>query len=182
MNLRQIDTNIFTIENFLSHSTCEEYILYSEQRGFEEAKVSIDGEQRMMKSIRNNSRILFTDSGLADKLWNTVNPFVVKKYGNSVAVGLNEMFRFYKYEPGQRFKRHRDGNYIRNEREASFFTLMIYLNSNFKGGSTRFENAAIKPETGMALIFEHSLMHEGTPVEEGVKYVLRTDIMYRMPL
>jgi hypothetical protein len=33
----------------------------------------------------------------------------------------------------------------------------------------------------MALIFLHSLYHEGSEVTQGVKYVLRTDIMYRAP-
>jgi prolyl 4-hydroxylase len=30
----------------------------------------------------------------------------------------------------------------------------------------------------MALIFRHEFLHEGRPVLEGIKYVLRTDVMY----
>jgi len=32
----------------------------------------------------------------------------------------------------------------------------------------------------MALWFLHALPHEGATVSKGVKYVLRTDIMYRL--
>jgi hypothetical protein len=30
----------------------------------------------------------------------------------------------------------------------------------------------------MALLFQHEVLHEGCAVESGVKYVLRTDVMY----
>jgi hypothetical protein len=30
----------------------------------------------------------------------------------------------------------------------------------------------------MALVFLHPLLHAGTPVRNGRKYVLRTDVMY----
>jgi hypothetical protein len=32
----------------------------------------------------------------------------------------------------------------------------------------------------MALIFYHKLYHEGSEVLTGIKYVLRTDVMYRL--
>ena len=32
---------------------------------------------------------------------------------------------------------------------------------------------------GMALVFEHYLRHQGAPVSEGSKYVLRSDVMFR---
>ena len=31
----------------------------------------------------------------------------------------------------------------------------------------------------MALLFQHRLLHEGAEVTAGVKYVVRSDIMYR---
>jgi hypothetical protein len=33
--------------------------------------------------------------------------------------------------------------------------------------------------TGHALLFQHRLLHEGCPVRSGIKYVLRSDVMYR---
>lgn len=175
-----IPYRLFTLDDFLSSRECEDLILWSEQQGYEEAKVQLDGQQVMMKNIRNNSRIVFADQVLAEKIWNKIVPFVVTKFGNSEAIGLNELFRFYRYEPGQRFKKHKDGSYVRNEMEASQFTLMLYLNDDFEGGETSFEDHIIRPEKGQALIFEHGLKHAGEPIVSGVKYVLRTDIMYKM--
>ena len=56
---------------------------------------------------------------------------------------------------------------------------MIYLNDDFKGGETRFNDLTVHPNTGKALLFIHEQKHESIPVEEGMKYVLRTDVMYR---
>ena len=57
---------------------------------------------------------------------------------------------------------------------------MIYLNDNFKGGETKFNDLVIAPKKGSALLFYHYLEHEGAEVIEGIKYVLRTDIMFRL--
>ena len=56
---------------------------------------------------------------------------------------------------------------------------MIYLNEDMIGGETKFNHHSIKPATGKALIFKHELVHEGSKVIKGIKYVLRTDVMYR---
>jgi hypothetical protein len=56
---------------------------------------------------------------------------------------------------------------------------MIYLNDDFTGGETLFENCTIRPQTGMALFFIHHIRHKGETVAAGRKYVLRTDVMYR---
>ncbi|MEQ1701420.1 MAG: hypothetical protein ABMA25_15030, partial [Ilumatobacteraceae bacterium] len=33
------------------------------------------------------------------------------------------------------------------------------------------------PKTGMALLFQHRILHEGAVVTSGTKYVLRTDVI-----
>jgi len=123
---------------------------------------------------------MYPDDVLAKSMWNKLELFAPKQIGNSFAIGLNEMFRFYRYSPGQQFKKHTDQSYMRSTLEASFYTFMIYLNDNYKGGETTFTNVTIKPQQCMALIFLHALEHEGSEVTEGIKYVLRTDIMYRL--
>ena len=37
----------------------------------------------------------------------------------------------------------------------------------------------ISPRPGRALCFDHSLEHGGTDIQEGLKHVVRTDVMYR---
>lgn len=170
---------IWTIENFLTARECEDLILFSEQRGYEEAKVSLQSGAAMRKGIRNNYRLMYKDDDLAAKYWAKLKDACPTTIENTVAVGLNEQFRFYKYESSQRFKRHVDGRFKRDEKEESRITFMIYLNNDFKGGETKFDQVTIAPQRGTALCFIHEQKHEGCPVTDGVKYVIRTDVMYR---
>jgi len=96
-------------------------------------------------------------------------------------VGANERFRCYRYDIDQRFAPHYDGAFIRNDTERSHLTFMVYLNEGFGGGATEFHDFGITvvPKTGMALLFQHFLLHEGCFVTSGLKYALRTDVMYR---
>ncbi|MES2513133.1 MAG: 2OG-Fe(II) oxygenase [Bacteroidota bacterium] len=180
MKIVSLDTFLYLIEDFLSSQECDDLILWSEQKGYEDAKVQMYGKQVMLKAVRNNSRITFVDFDLSARIWEKFKPFAVDKFANSEVLGLNEMFRFYKYENGQRFKRHIDGSYIRNNEEASYFTLMIYLNDDFEGGSTTFQNSEVKPKKGTALVFYHGMKHAGEEIQSGTKYVLRTDVMYKL--
>ncbi|KAG9068722.1 hypothetical protein KI688_011005 [Linnemannia hyalina] len=47
-----------------------------------------------------------------------------------------------------------------------------------KGEEKEVERIAVACRTGQALIFQHDLIHEGSRVIEGVKYVVRGDILY----
>lgn len=170
---------IWTIENFLTEKECEDLILFSEMKGFEEATVSLTTGAKMMKGIRNNERLIWKDDGLATKYWDRLKEFCPETIENNIAVGLNEQFRFYKYESNQRFKRHIDGRYKRNDNEESRITFMIYLNEDYEGGQTAFNDVVIEPKTGTALCFIHEQKHEGCPVPEGTKYVLRSDVIYK---
>ena len=167
------------MEDFLSKKECLDYMALSEGIGYELAKVNTSAGARVVTGIRNNNRAFHKSEELAELLWEKGRPFIPEQIGNSRAIGLNELFRFYRYQRGHQFKGHYDESYIRNEVEASYFTFMIYLNDNFQGGDTTFQGLRVQPKQGMALIFLHSLYHEGSEVTQGVKYVLRTDVMYR---
>lgn len=77
----------------------------------------------------------------------------------------------------------------------SRLTLLIYLNDSFTGGNTTFflpssspgilEARPVRPRTGTVCVFPHgaakgSLLHEGSGVLEGAKYVIRTEILYEV--
>ncbi len=109
-----------------------------------------------------------------------------------VPFAFDSSFRFYRYDPGQRFKRHKDGVVKRSETERSRLTCLFYLNDDFVGGETVFyshtsadgirpEVATIIPQTGMALFFLHEWWHEGRCLSTGRKYVLRSDVFFRFP-
>ena len=170
---------IWTIEDFLSSRECDDLIIFSEQKEYEEATVSLTGGAKMIKRVRNNYRLLHKDENLANRYWEKLKDFCPERIENNLVIGLNEQFRFYKYESSQRFKRHIDGRFVRNEFEESRITFMIYLNDDFQGGETKFDDLAIYPKRGTALCFIHEQKHEGCPVAKGEKYVIRTDVMYR---
>jgi hypothetical protein len=180
MQKTEIGNNIFTIDNFWTKLECLEAISKSEGIGYEPAMIDTETGPKVVKSVRNNNRVLYQDFNLANEIWQRLMPFAPEQIGNSKAIGLNELFRFYKYQPGQEFKRHRDQSFIRNSSEASYYTFMIYLNDNYEGGNTTFNKIAIQPKQGTALIFLHDLEHEGGPLITGIKYVLRSDIMYKL--
>jgi len=79
---------------------------------------------------------------------------------------------------GQAFRWHRDGAFVRSASEQSLLTFMVYLNEGFLGGATEFEHTQVVPRVGDALIFHHGLRHQGAEVSRGVKYVLRSDVMF----
>jgi hypothetical protein len=175
---KQLDRGIFTIAGVLSSDECRAYIEWTEGLGYETAPVSLAGGAVVRPDIRNNARVMVDSPERAEQLWSRLSADVPAVVEGRRAVGLNERLRFYRYGPGQRFAPHTDGCHRRPSGEESLFTLMIYLNGGARGGETRFENVSVTPEPGLALVFDHYLLHEGALVEEGQKYVLRSDVMY----
>jgi len=118
--------------------------------------------------------------------------------------GINRRWRIYRYQPGQQFVPHLDDGYeasylnkagsvATDPTKQSLLTILVYLSSGLQGGQTRFwipdstlqdfSERGVRPVAGHALLFFHgdhplSLIHEGCPVREGVKYVLRSDVLY----
>jgi prolyl 4-hydroxylase len=175
---------VWTVEAFLTPAECTSLIERFEALGCGPAPISTGSGFRMEPDVRNNSRVIFDDPPLADDLDRKVRPHVPSRMFGVMApaaICVNERFRGYRYEPSQRFASHFDGSFRRNEQEESTLTFMIYLNEGFAGGQTRFEDFGVDvvPRTGLALFFQHRLRHEGSRVESGVKYVLRSDVMYR---
>jgi hypothetical protein len=176
-----VGEDIFVIQNFFTLEECQQSIQLAEDTGFGEAPInSVLGAERRPQ-IRNNDRVIIDDLSLAEKLWQRAKEFVPVRFRFWRTIGLNERFRYYRYDPGQRFVPHYDGYFERENGERSVMTFMVYLNEGFHGGQTNFyfgkEKLSVVPRTGMALIFLHEVLHEGATVEKGRKYVLRSDIM-----
>ena len=184
-----LGNEIFTLDNILSPKECAEYITLTENIGYTDAPINTIRGFEIRPDIRNNQRVILDDQERAFDLWQRVSSYIPSIIGKWQAIGLNERFRFYRYDPGQRFALHHDGSYRRPNGDESLLTFMIYLNEGFEGGDTLFHlslryyedlpNIAVIPATGMVLCFVHDLVHEGAPIIQGRKYVLRSDIMYR---
>lgn len=181
----------FRLYNVLSREECAHYIQDSERLGY----VSL--EKIYSKRYRTNDRRIVMSPELASILWQRIGHFF-REYRAGPAdecfgvepglyepIGLNECFKFCRYEPGGFFKTHYDGAFERNSEERSLFTVMIYLNKkDFQEGETEFVSnnevqERVVPEPGMAVCFYHYELHQGAVVKGGRKYILRTDVMFR---
>ena len=100
-------------------------------------------------------------------------------------IAANGNLRVYKYERGMSFGKHVDGN-EKTDRGTTQMTVLIYL-STCVGGATRFhygrrQEVISEVEEGKILFHVHGdqcLDHEADAVQKGVKYVLRTDLVFR---
>ncbi|MBK9033641.1 MAG: 2OG-Fe(II) oxygenase [Myxococcales bacterium] len=171
------------IAEFASADECAALIARIEALGPDVAPITTGRGFEMRPDVRNNARVMFDDVELAARLYARLAPLVPPTLCEMHPVGLNERFRGYRYTPGQRFAPHYDGAFIRGPDERSQLTFLLYLDEGCAGGATNFleHRVEVTPARGAAVWFQHALLHEGAPVEAGVKYVLRSDVMYRAP-
>lgn len=178
--------SVFVIHDFFTPEECAEAIAFSEGKGYDDAPITTSRGFVMRKDIRDNTRVMVDDLDYAARLFERAKPFLPERLGTWHLLGLNERFRYYRYDVGQNFAPHYDGCFSRNLREESQLTFMVYLNDDFTGGTTEFyydngtPKVSVQPKQGMALVFYHLQLHEGAPVQSGRKYVLRTDVMYTL--
>ena len=173
---------IFEIPNILTEAECCQWIDRIRSTGTEPATINTTRGVAIDAQIRNNRRVIFDEPEWAKDLFDRVKGRVPQEIHGMTLVGVNERLRCYEYLPGHRFAPHSDGAFIRNEDELSCYTCIIYLNEEFEGGETVFfvePEVVIRPRTGVGLFFQHPIIHEGAVVTSGIKYAVRTDLMYR---
>ncbi|KGG92801.1 prolyl hydroxylase family protein, partial [Comamonas thiooxydans] len=178
MKLMYHTDRVFSIPSFLEIDKCSELIALSEARVFSAAEVRTSEGQKPMPNVRNNDRTTLEDPVWVNFLWRRFASAALPQIENELPVGLPKDLRFYKYTQGQRFKMHKDGPW-KEDGLTSHLTFLVYLNDGFSGGETDFRDFKISPKAGDALLFIHDTWHEGAAVTSGVKYVLRSDVMYR---
>lgn len=132
-------------------------------------------------------RALLIDPELAQKLWTEIQPICPPTYVVNGLVYksmyLNDHFRFSRYQEGGDFPIHLDGNNVDSQNFRSMFTLNIFLNDDLQGGGTAFYHndlsprLTVQPKRGTGALFYAKQYHQGNAVEQGVKYLLRTDVM-----
>ncbi|WP_299715900.1 2OG-Fe(II) oxygenase [uncultured Tenacibaculum sp.] len=150
-------------------------------------------------SYRNNERQVIDDETYSTSLFNEIKNYIPnnikysgiskKESGEWILKALNSRIRVCRYLPNQYFNKHLDGVHYISDDMQSKLTFMIYLNGkeDFSGGKTLFFDTKnsihpfkkYTPEKGDLIIFDHNLWHSGEIVLDGIKYVLRSDIIYQ---
>jgi hypothetical protein len=185
----------FLLSNVLCKSECRRLIEAAEMLGFYrdavegiEAQVWVDSRGAVLGPLFERCRELLPQTAV----------------GGAELASINPRLRFFRYRPGAVYRPHIDGSWAVGTSDASYgaeqaagmhsyMTFLIYLNDGFSGGGTTFfvpksdfgliNAQSVEPVQGSILCFPHgivdgSLVHEGSAVLEGVKYVIRSDVMY----
>eukprot|EP01041_Mallomonas_annulata_P008400 gene8400-17317_t len=185
----------------LTHNECDEWLRIAHTMGYSPDAVS-----------GINHILWLADDLLISQLFDRVKPHLPPTMtGSGELMGLNSRLRLFRYEAGAVFRIHIDGAWpgagLNTEGKYvddifgdrySRLTFLIYLTDDFDGGHTTFyipdpnqvgqlEARAVRPLKGSILCFPHgdaigSLAHEGSAVSQGVKYVVRTDVLYALPV
>eukprot|EP01063_Lacrimia_lanifica_P018334 TRINITY_DN25261_c0_g1_i1.p1 TRINITY_DN25261_c0_g1~~TRINITY_DN25261_c0_g1_i1.p1 ORF type:complete len:262 (+),score=95.77 TRINITY_DN25261_c0_g1_i1:80-865(+) len=190
------------MNNVLSREECRRIIDATEGLGY-----GLLGKSKTGAAYRGNTRVQVIDAAhgeedgaesFTDALWRRIAHLIPAEEtledGVWRATGLNPFYRFAKYTPGQGFAKHVDKQTVLEHTRCSILTVNVYLNDveAAHGGRTRFyggRNGLGKPVAaagggaGSAAVFKQTAVpaspwHDGEVLKAGVKYLLRTDVLY----
>eukprot|EP00760_Papus_ankaliazontas_P012942 PhM_4_TR15619/c0_g4_i1/m.68469 len=194
--------NGFTLTNFLSPEECNSILSAAEP-------LLTDVSGLFPATYRAADRALVRCPKLAKSLFRRLTHYLTRDdirgrvpmcFGHTgvwFPHSVNEVMKISRYQKGGAFADHRDGPWIPCENYGSVFTVLIYLNDDFVGGETTFileqsvamdlgesavrkrHRAGVHPQRGAMVLFEHDALHSGQLVESGVKYILRTEVIFR---
>lgn len=140
---------VFQLLNVLSPEECRCFIEATDTMGYtEDAAVSLG------RNIRHNMNLNWIVDDTTERLiWSRISPTLednTESFLNEKPLGLNQRFRFYRYEQGDYFSFHTDGAWPGSkiiDRQPiadafgdrfSLFTCLIFLSDGFTGGETQF--------------------------------------------
>jgi Sec-independent protein translocase protein TatA len=199
---------IWQVDNFLTKKECDKIIQVCEHEKFDKLNyrdaqriICFDTNECLVKTIEKRLDLDALLSRLNKKCWKEPYGFFSSnikwnKNGNFI----NQCLRINKYVDSKECKWHRDAQYTSSPLVKSNYTILIYLNDDFKDGETilripleeiihdgitikeelirltKYKDITIKPTKGMAIIFDQRLLHKGNSVV-GTKYILRSDLV-----
>jgi hypothetical protein len=188
---------ILAIRNLFTSTLCKTYVNFLSTLPL----TTTPGKPKRGEAVRVNDRFQVDDPMFAENLWKAGLQQLVSSFGDpdvfgGKVLGLNPNIRVYRYQPGQFFDKHYDESnkilFGHSKIQAhTTWTMLIYL-STCEGGETAFYPEAagrgektpdpivVGLEVGMSLLHKHGdecLLHEGREVRDGVKWVLRSDLV-----
>eukprot|EP00041_Stephanoeca_diplocostata_P016318 m.320908 g.320908 ORF g.320908 m.320908 type:complete len:545 (+) comp20327_c0_seq2:232-1866(+) len=159
-------------------------------------------------TARAASMVWLASPAVQDPLLRRCEKLLPAELGGGTLAGINARWRLYRYGQNAVYRPHVDGawpgsglvdghiEYDMYGDRWSRLTFLLYLNEGFEGGCTTFftpgpiegtlDARGILPRVGTVMCFPHgdtagSLVHEGSAVTSGAKYIMRSDVLYRKP-
>ncbi|KXJ93769.1 hypothetical protein Micbo1qcDRAFT_39011 [Microdochium bolleyi] len=192
---------IALVRHFWPRSLCRSYVGFLETLPL----TLTPGRPKRGEAVRVNDRFQVLDPAFAQRLWSetglqdVVLGEAARHLWGGEVIGLNPNIRVYRYCKGHFFDSHYDDSNLvslkPNETSEvagkTTWTVLLYLTDDCVGGETVFyphgrelekEAIAVSPEAGMLLLHKHGddcLLHAGREVLQGVKWILRTDLVVR---
>ena len=162
---------IYIEENFISLDECQRFIDLSLQ--IKKRKLTLIVKTLTQPLLNGKSWLLHyggdvdpTVPSLDDEVVTRVNS-ICKNFDSNANLDYVGVVR---WPIGTFMKPHVDDNNVHN---PDMFAAMLYLNNNFSGGHTCFENFEVKPEPGKLIIFSNShYLHYVNKVESAERFVL----------
>jgi hypothetical protein len=163
------------------------------------------------KSILAHHFVWMADAAWTENVFARCRPHLPEEIHGAKIIGLNRRLRCYRYVKGSVYRPHVDGAWpmsgidettgeyvydMAKGKVSSKLTFLVYLNEGFEGGCTTYFTPAMEeghlrvtpvaPRVGSVMVFPHAdtagcLVHEGSGVESGTKYIIRTEVLYELP-
>mmetsp|Transcript_44752 Transcript_44752/g.104272 ORF Transcript_44752/g.104272 Transcript_44752/m.104272 type:complete len:269 (+) Transcript_44752:33-839(+) len=178
----------FVVDGVISSEDCRQLVDLCERLGFRTRWSQV------------GAVTLYMPEEFSNRIFERLKPFLPDHFGGR-PVGIHRRWAVLKYEKGQYLNPHIDGhtpgtvrvgNELQKETHTrSYMSCLFWLSDDVEGGETVFTYpqggiwVAIPPKTGAALLFFHGQnavnnpMHYGGDVKSGIKYLVRSDIIYQ---
>ncbi|KAI8612041.1 hypothetical protein BC830DRAFT_1138583 [Chytriomyces sp. MP71] len=190
------------IQNLLTLKECRQMLLAAESAGFTPDEPVTDTANG--RSILAHNVVWLTDPKLTQTIAERASPFLPPTMAEDgdvhtaeatsfrVLEGINPRWRVYRAYDAETETYTFDAS---EGKTWSRLTFLVYLNEGFEGGETAYfvpsrdtvgvmDAKSVVPRAGCAMVFPHgsvkgNLLHEGSGVLKGTKYIARTDVLYR---
>ena len=150
---------LYIEENFISPSECQELIDLSKAN---KEEIPYGNETRGGDTFLTTLDGIYFDEGKNSVVERVTN--LCKNFDDRVVIDYAGVVR---WPVGTFMKPHIDPH--RPNQEPDLFAAVLYLNDDFTGGYTGFEEYEVKPETGKLLLFSNSIYKHHVTKIEGVE-------------
>ncbi|KAA8498003.1 hypothetical protein FVE85_5588 [Porphyridium purpureum] len=189
--LRHMSMDALLCDGFLSPEETTAWEVYFSEQSKSQSMERCEQAGNIMYAERRQFRMQLDDPQLSRAIFERMQAFnlLPASINGRQVFGCTSNIRLYEYRPGDRFGRHIDESNLDAASGArSEYTALIYLSGDLKGGEIKFYGSrgqlveAIVPQRGRLLLHGHGpercLEHEAAPVVQGLRQVLRTDVLY----